>query len=83
MPKRSQPTVPPSERAFLVGVQLRDDDHLFTVEDSLAELALLSDTAGMEVVGAAVALAREGGVPTPLALDDAASFSLPDREVQP
>jgi GTP-binding protein HflX len=51
MPKRSQPTLPPSERAFLVGVQLRDDDHLFTVEDSLAELALLSDTAGMEVVG--------------------------------
>lgn len=51
MPKRSQPTLPPSERAFLVGVQLRDDDQLFTVEDSLAELALLSDTAGMEVVG--------------------------------
>jgi GTP-binding protein HflX len=51
MPKRPQPTLPPSERAFLVGVQLRDDDHLFTVEDSLAELALLADTAGMEVVG--------------------------------
>ena len=51
MPKRSQPTLPPSERAFLVGVQLRNDDQLFTVEDSLAELALLADTAGMEVVG--------------------------------
>jgi|CXWL01.1.fsa_nt_gi GTP-binding protein HflX len=51
MPKHSQPTLPPSERAFLVGVQLRNDDQLFTVEDSLAELALLSDTAGMEVVG--------------------------------
>ncbi|MBI3242268.1 MAG: GTPase HflX [Chloroflexi bacterium] len=51
MPKPSQPTQPPSERAFLVGVQLRDSDDLFGVEDSLAELALLADTAGMEVVG--------------------------------
>jgi len=51
MPKRPTPTVPPTERAFLVGVQLRNNDHLFTVEDSLAELARLADTAGMEVVG--------------------------------
>ena len=41
-------------------------------------------TAGMEVVGADVAIGRAGRVPTPLALDDdAASFTLPDREVQP
>lgn len=51
MPKRPVPTQPPSERAFLVGVELRNNEHLLSVEDSLAELALLSDTAGMEVVG--------------------------------
>lgn len=51
MPKRPVPTQPPSERAFLVGVELRNSEHLLSVEDSLAELALLSDTAGMEVVG--------------------------------
>ena len=51
MPKRPVPTQPPSERAFLVGVELRNSERLLSVEDSLAELALLSDTAGMEVVG--------------------------------
>src|SRR3972149_5528220 len=51
MPKRPVPTQPPAERAFLVGVELRNSEHLLSVEDSLAELALLSDTAGMEVVG--------------------------------
>ncbi len=51
MPKRPTPTIPPIERAFLVGVELRDTENLLTVEDSLAELALLADTAGMQVVG--------------------------------
>jgi len=39
------------ERAFLVGLGLRGSRPLLTVEDSLQELALLADTAGMEVVG--------------------------------
>ncbi len=51
MPKRPVLTQPPVERTFLVGIELRGADHLLAVEDSLAELALLADTAGMEVVG--------------------------------
>ncbi len=39
------------ERAFLVGLGLRGSRPLLSVEDSLQELALLADTAGMEVVG--------------------------------
>ncbi|NJN44777.1 MAG: GTPase HflX [Anaerolineae bacterium] len=39
------------ERAFLVGVELRNDAGLLRVEDSLSELALLAETAGLEVVG--------------------------------
>jgi GTP-binding protein HflX len=44
-------TTPPRERAFLVGVELYGQHSLLTVEDSLAELSLLADTAGLEVVG--------------------------------
>lgn len=51
MAKRTTSTESPSERAFLVGIELRDADNILTVEDSLAELALLADTAGMNVVG--------------------------------
>ena len=51
MPKRPVPTQAPSERTFLVGIELRKADRIFTVEDSLAELAQLADTAGMDVVG--------------------------------
>jgi GTP-binding protein HflX len=51
MPKRTTSTEPPSERAFLVGIELRGTDHILSVEDSLAELSLLADTAGMTVVG--------------------------------
>ncbi len=42
-----------SERAFLVGAGLRSSRPLLSVEDSLKELALLADTAGMTVVGQA------------------------------
>lgn len=67
------PTLAPSERAFLVGVEVRSPSAgqrgepvepsgrangtgaprrpLLSVEDSLAELALLADTAGLQVVG--------------------------------
>ncbi|HMN30154.1 MAG TPA: GTPase HflX [Caldilineaceae bacterium] len=44
-------TMPPRERALLVGVQLGGDPGLLTLEDSLTELALLAKTAGLEVVG--------------------------------
>jgi len=49
--KVPEPTRPPRERAFLVGVELRSEPSLLTLDDSLEELALLSDTAGLEVVG--------------------------------
>jgi GTP-binding protein HflX len=39
------------ERAFLVGADERGSRPLLKVEDSLRELALLANTAGMEVVG--------------------------------
>ena len=51
MPKRPLPTEPPTERAFLVGVEVRGSGQLLSVEDSLAELAQLADTAGLQVVG--------------------------------
>ncbi len=46
-----EPTNPPRERAFLVGVELFQDKNLLTLEDSLAELTLLADTAGLDVCG--------------------------------
>jgi GTP-binding protein HflX len=51
MSKRTQPTTPPRERAFLVGVEFKGQKALLALEDSLTELALLADTAGLEVVG--------------------------------
>jgi GTP-binding protein HflX len=41
----------PVERGFLVGVELKKRHNLWRVEDSLAELAQLARTAGIEVVG--------------------------------
>jgi GTP-binding protein HflX len=46
-----QPTILPRERAFLVGVELFQHKSLMPLEDSLTELALLSDTSGLEVAG--------------------------------
>jgi GTPase len=52
MAKRiSQPTQPPRERAFLVGVEIYQQKHNLSLADSLAELTLLAETAGLEVVG--------------------------------
>ena len=51
MPKSPVPTEPPLERAFLVGAEIKGQPGLLSVEDSLAELALLADTAGLQVVG--------------------------------
>ncbi|NLG99220.1 MAG: GTPase HflX [Chloroflexi bacterium] len=49
--KTPEPTRSPRERAFLVGVDLRNEPSLLSLDDSLDELALLADTAGLEVVG--------------------------------
>jgi GTPase len=51
--KQPEPTVPPREKAFLVGIELRSRDDLLSLEDSLTELSLLADTAGLDVVGQA------------------------------
>ena len=52
MPKKTpEPTTSPRERTFLVGVDVFGKDQLLPLEDSLAELSLLADTAGLEVVG--------------------------------
>lgn len=40
-----------AERTYLVGVGLRGSRPLLSVDDSLAELSLLAETAGMHVVG--------------------------------
>ena len=54
--KRTEPTGSPQERAFLVGVELKGPaahpaDGNWPVEESLAELAQLARTAGIQVVG--------------------------------
>ncbi|MGE5225188.1 MAG: GTPase HflX [Omnitrophica WOR_2 bacterium] len=55
MPRKiPEPTHPPKEKAFLVGVELRGHKSLLSVENSLDELALLADTAGLDVVGRAI-----------------------------
>jgi GTP-binding protein HflX len=44
-------TTPPRERALLVGVELRGHDSLLSLDESLNELSLLADTAGLDVIG--------------------------------
>jgi GTP-binding protein HflX len=44
-------TIKPRERAFLVGVEIRGEENLLLLNDSLTELALLAETAGLWVVG--------------------------------
>ncbi len=51
MSRNPNPTTSPIERAFLVGLEIHADPHILGLEDSLEELALLADTAGLEVVG--------------------------------
>jgi GTPase len=52
MPKKlPELTQLPRQRAFMVGVQLRSEPSLLSLEDSLAELSLLADTDGLEIVG--------------------------------
>ncbi len=51
MSRIPNPTTSPIERAFLVGLEIHAEPHILGLEDSLEELALLADTAGLEVVG--------------------------------
>ncbi len=51
MAKEILKTKPPRERAFLVGVELYEQENLLSINDSLEELALLADTAGLDVIG--------------------------------
>jgi len=51
MSKNTLKTRHPQERAFLIGVDLRNQENLLSVNDSLEELSLLADTAGLDVVG--------------------------------
>ncbi len=52
MPKKTpQPTRLPRERAFLVGVEIYQQKSILSLADSLTELGLLADTAGLDVVG--------------------------------
>ncbi len=49
--KTPELTLRPKEKAFLVGVEIRGEENLLILEDSLTELALLGETAGLEIVG--------------------------------
>jgi len=49
--KQPEPTKPPRQRAFLVAVEIKGQPGILSMEDSLEELALLADTAGLDVVG--------------------------------
>lgn len=49
--KRLHSTEIPRKRALLVGADIASANNPWTAEDSLRELALLADTAGLEVVG--------------------------------
>lgn len=42
---------PPQEAAILVGAELKGQHHTWSLEDSLAELARLAETAGLRVAG--------------------------------
>src|SRR4030066_395873 len=49
--KTPEITLRPREKAFLVGCESRGYNHLLRLQDSLTELALLGETAGLEIVG--------------------------------
>lgn len=51
--KNTEPTRMAQEKAFLVGVEIFNQQNWLTLEDSLAELSLLAETAGLKVIGEA------------------------------
>jgi GTPase len=52
------------ERAYLVAVEHEDEENMWSVEDSLSELASLAQTAGAEVVGTMIQRLRHPDVAT-------------------
>ncbi len=53
MVKKPLPTQRPRKRAFLVGLEIKSESTPLPIEESLEELTLLADTAGLQVVGMA------------------------------
>ena len=53
MSRKTISTQAPRQRAFLVGVDLKSEGNLLPIEESLVELELLAQTAGLEIVGTA------------------------------
>jgi len=51
MSKQALPSRAPRERALLVGTAWKGQEYLLSMDDSVAELALLAATAGLAVVG--------------------------------
>jgi GTP-binding protein HflX len=49
--KQPESTRPPRQRAYLVAVEIKGEPGILSLEDSLEELALLADTAGLDVIG--------------------------------
>lgn len=49
--KTLENTIQPAEKAFLVGAEISGEKVNLPLEESLAELGLLADTAGLEIVG--------------------------------
>ena len=49
--KNAIPTSTPRQRVLLVGIQIREREGLLSLEDSLSELGMLAETAGLNVVG--------------------------------
>ncbi len=45
------PTAPPTERAYLVGAELKNKPGAFAIQDSMRELERLAETDGLAVVG--------------------------------
>ena len=70
---------PQRERAVVVGVELRSEPGALSLEDSLAELELLSDTAGIDVVGR---LSQRMHTPNPASLIGEGKVSELSRAVE-
>jgi len=49
--KQPENTIKPREKALLIGVSIFGEENYLSMEDSLIELELLSETAGLNVVG--------------------------------
>ena len=51
IPRKTVSTEPEREKAILVAVELKSRDHLWELDDTLNELAYLTDAAGAQVIG--------------------------------